>query len=113
MADLVVLPSAVHGTETNIATNIDVDDRSSGLRVQVNVTAISGAGATLTPFVEDSVDGGATWNVIDTIPPITTVSRVVRNIAAPYGSLVRLRHSVSGTSPSITFAVHAYDQVGR
>lgn len=91
------------------------------LRLQINVTAISGGG---TPglsavFVEDSVDGSQNNanNVGTTSAAITTVSRTIltvgprgdafpANTAWPFNfSRTRIRWTVQGTSPNITFDV--------
>lgn len=73
------------------------------LRAQLNVTAITG---TLDVVIEDSVDGGATWNTVATFTQATAVSRQVLNVTSPFGSRLRVRWTVGGATPSVTFAVH-------
>ena len=90
------------------------------LRVQSEVTAISGAATpTLTVFIEDSIDGGVTWNVVGTFAAQTAVSRAVIQIALsgvaqatgfawPFNyRRMRARWTISGTNPNITFSVKA------
>lgn len=89
------------------------------LRVQVQTTAISGASATLTVFMEDSLDGGVTWNPIAATAGLTTITRVVvvsgirgdaypANFSWPFNAQrVRVRWTLSGTTPSVTFDVKA------
>lgn len=90
------------------------------LLVQSDVTAVSGSATpTVTVVIEDSIDGGVTWNTIGTFAAQTTVSRLViaigqRGDAYPAGfrwpfnpRRVRVRWTISGTTPSLTFSVKA------
>jgi hypothetical protein len=76
------------------------------LRAQLNVTAISGTSPTLDVVIEDSVDGGVTWNTVGTFTQATAVSRQVLDVPGPFGPLLRVRWTVDGVTPSSTFAVH-------
>lgn len=75
------------------------------IRAQLNVTAASGTTPTLDVLVEDSVDGGATWNTLVAFTQATAVTREVKNITTPFGDQLRVRWTVGGTTPSFTFAV--------
>lgn len=75
------------------------------LRAQLNVTAASGTTPTLNVIIEDSVDGGVTWNTVGTFTQKTAVSREVINITNPFGRLLRVSWTIAGTTPSFTFAV--------
>lgn len=89
------------------------------LRVQSDVTVISGTTPSLTVTIEDSVDGGVNWNTVGTFTAQTTVSRLVIQIglsgvaqaagfAWPFNyRKVRARWIISGTTPSITSSVKA------
>lgn len=77
------------------------------LRVQSEVTAVSGTAPTLTVIIEDSIDG-TNWNTIDTFTAQTAVNRAVRNITTPFNpQRLRSRWTIGGTTPSFTFNVKA------
>lgn len=78
------------------------------LAIFLDTTAVTGAGATLTPTVEWSNDN-ATWFIADpadTFTAITAVGKVVKRFLTK-GQYARINFSVTGTTPSITFAVTA------
>jgi len=75
------------------------------LRAQLNVTAVTGTTPTLDVVVEDTLDGGATWNTVATFTQATAVVRQVVNVTTPFADTLRVRWTVGGTTPSITFAV--------
>lgn len=81
---------------------------ASTVRAQLNVTAITGTSPTLDVVIEDSVDGGTNWNAIGTFTQKTAVIRDVINITTPFGSALRVRWTIGGTTPSVTFAVDWY-----
>lgn len=81
---------------------------ASSLRVQLDVTAVSGTTPSLTVLVEDSLDG-TNWNTVGTFAAKTAVAREVINVTAPFADRLRVSWSVIGTaSPSFTFAVVAF-----
>lgn len=81
------------------------------LRAQLRVTAASGTTPTLNVVVEDSVDGGATWNTIATFAQKTAAGpQEVQNVTAPFGDQLRVSWTIAGTTPSFTFAVDAVVQ---
>ncbi len=82
---------------------------ASSIRAQLNVTAVSGT-PTLDVVIEDSVDGGATWNTVGTFAQKTAVSREVINITGLFGDQIRVRWTIAGGTPSLTFAVDAVFQ---
>lgn len=82
----------------------------SGLRVQLQSTAVSGTSPTLDVVVEDTVDAGATWNTVGTFTQQTVAARQVININQLFTASIRVRWTVAGTTPSFTFAVTAYAQ---
>jgi hypothetical protein len=81
------------------------------LRVEVDVTAVSGTSPSMTVYLEQSLDG-VNW---------TAVTQVTATAAAPaylvataglngtVSSLLRFRWDITGTNPSFTFStiVHA------
>jgi hypothetical protein len=80
------------------------------LRAQLNVSAASGTTPTLNVLIEDSVDGGATWNTVGTFAQKTAISREVVNVVAPFTDLLRVSWTIGGTTPSFTFEVRIYSE---
>jgi hypothetical protein len=83
------------------------------LVVQSDVTAVSGtASPTLTVIIEDSVDG-VNWNTAVTLTAQTAVGRQVARLGLTAASWpfnprrVRVRYTITGTTPSFTFSVKA------
>lgn len=79
----------------------------STLRVQLDVTAVSGTSPSLAVTLEDTVDG-TNWNTIGTFAAKTAAGREVVNVTSPFTETVRARWDLTGTSPSFTFSVLAY-----
>lgn len=77
---------------------------ASTIRAQLNVTAVAGVAATLDVVVEDTLDG-TNWNVVGTFAQKTAVGREVINITVPFADRLRVRWTIGGTTPSVTFAV--------
>lgn len=77
----------------------------SDLRAVSRVTAISGAGASLTVVLETSFDNGVTdpWRTAGTMTAQTTANTVRASV--PIDRWIRARWTVAGTTPSITFGV--------
>ncbi|NUO34308.1 MAG: hypothetical protein HOQ27_04450 [Dermatophilaceae bacterium] len=74
--------------------------------VHIGVTAVSGAGASWSPVVQFSTDGGSTWltaSADETIPAITATGVTVFRVAQSRGQHVRVSWPTpAGTTPSIT-----------
>ncbi len=84
------------------------DVRASGgesVRAQLNVTTASGTTPTLNVLIEDSVDGGISYNTIGTFAQKTAAGREVINITTPFSETLRVSWSIAGTNPSFTFSV--------
>lgn len=81
------------------------------LIAQLNVTAAGGVTPTLDVVIEDSVDGGTTWNTIVTFTQATTVTRQVQRYTSSFTDTLRVRWTVAGTTPSFTFDVRLYSEV--
>lgn len=77
---------------------------ASTLRVQLDVTAVTGTSPTMTVLVEDTLDG-TNWNTIGTFAAKTAAGREVIDITNPFSDKVRYSWTVGGTSPSFTFSV--------
>lgn len=80
------------------------------LRAQLNVSAASGTTPTLNVLIEDSLDGGVTWNTVGTFAQKTAISREVINVTTPFSDLLRVSWTVGGTTPSFTFEVRIYSE---
>lgn len=101
------VPSAAR-TATGVSSNLAGYGATKTLRAQLNVTATSGTSPTLNVIIEDSLDGGATWNTVGTFAQKTTAGREVINITNPFSPLLRISWTIGGTTPSFTFAVDWY-----
>lgn len=80
------------------------------LRAQLNVTAVSGTTPSMTVLVEDSVDAGTTWNTIGSFAAKTATGREVINVTSPFTDMIRVSWTITGTTPSFTFAVDIYSE---
>ncbi|TFD74724.1 hypothetical protein [Cryobacterium fucosi] len=78
------------------------------IRAQLNVTAASGTVPTLDVTIQDSIDGGATWNTVGTFTQKTAASREVINVTIPFSNTLRAAWTIAGTTPSFTFAIDWY-----
>ena len=103
-----LVPSAARTTSGNTADFDGFTQKS--LRVQSQVTAASGTTPTLDVLLEDSVDGGVTWNTVATFTQATAATRQVVSVTTPFTDRIRVRWTVGGTTPSFTFTVIAYAQ---
>jgi hypothetical protein len=75
------------------------------IRGQLNVTAASGTAPTLNVLIEDTIDGGLTYNTIGTFAQKTAAGREVINITTPFSETLRVSWAMAGTNPSFTFSV--------
>lgn len=78
------------------------------LRAQLNITAASGTTPTLDAVIQDSLDGGTTWNTIGTFAQKTASAREIINITTPFANTLRVLWTIAGTTPSFTFTVDWY-----
>lgn len=102
----VVLPSAAR-TATGQSTAFAVGTRET-LAVLVNVTAVSGTSPSLTVNVEWS-DDGTNWFVADPADAFTAITAAGKKVKvfSVKGLSARLNYTISGTTPSFTFAASA------
>lgn len=101
------VPSAARTANGNSLT-VTGYSPTEALRAQLDVTAASGTSPTLDVVIQDSLDGGATWNTIGTFAQRTAAARQVINVAAPFAPLLRVSWTIGGTTPSFTFSVDWY-----
>lgn len=81
----------------------------SKIAIALDVTAVSGAGATMTASVQWSHDGTA-WHDCDPANNFTAITAVGKKVKlfdmlAPF---YRLAWTIGGTTPSLTFSARAY-----
>lgn len=74
--------------------------------VNIPVTAVSGAGATLDVSIEESDDSGTNWYNVYEFPRISAVGIYRSPKLALTGNRVRYVQTVGGTSPSFTRAIN-------
>lgn len=103
-----VVASAARTTTGN-SGSISGFGPSTTLRAQLNVTAASGTTPNLVVLIEDTLDG-TNWNTIGTFAAKTTTGREVINITAPFTDKCRVSWTITGTTPSFTFAVQMYGE---
>ncbi len=104
-----VLVASAARTTSSTSAALSGYGASTTLRVQVDVTAASGTAPTLDVVIQDSLDG-TTFNTIGTFAQKTAASREVINITVPFSETLRVSWTVTGTTPSFTFAVVAYTE---
>lgn len=80
----------------------------SKFRAQLAVTAASGTTPTLDVVIEDSFDGGTTWNTVGTFTQKTAAGTQAVDITGLFSDQLRVRWTVGGTTPSFTFSVLLY-----
>lgn len=108
-----IIPAGVRGTpvasaaRTTTGTSgiIGGTPPTEALRAQLEVTAASGTSPTLDVIIQDSLDGGVTWNTVGTFTQATAATRQVINITTPFAPLLRVSWTIGGTTPSFTFAI--------
>lgn len=77
------------------------------LRLQLNVTAVSGTNPTLDVLVEDTLDG-TNWNTLVTFTQATGATREVKNLTTQFAPQIRVSWTIGGTAtPTFTFSVVA------
>lgn len=84
----------------------------TGIVIEVRVTAVSGTTPQLNLFLEDTFDG-TNWNQVAAInaAAITATGATVKRINlrdTPVTDNLRISWTITGTTPSFTFAVKAF-----
>jgi hypothetical protein len=75
------------------------------LKLELTVSAVSGTSPNLAVVVEGSVDGGNTWNNKVSFAAKTAPGTEVVTVPLPLEDHLRIRWTITGTSPSFTFQV--------
>jgi len=76
--------------------------------VYVQVTAISGAGATFTPIVEEYDEFSGNWVTAATGTGLTAVGTYRVLVDPLYATMYRLNWTLTGTTPSVTVQAGAW-----
>lgn len=108
VGDVVVVAASAARTTTGQSGAIQSQGKQ--IAVEVDVTAVSGTTPSLALTIEWSDDNGTTWfqaDPPDTFTALTAVGKRVKefDVKAPY---FRAVWTITGTTPSFTFAVDAY-----
>lgn len=83
---------------------VDIGATRSAVKLALELTAISGAGASLVVSLETSADGATGWRLVDSWAALTAVAKV-QLCAADLSRWVRVKWTLAGTTPSATFVV--------
>lgn len=107
MAQALAIVALALGAQTlpGHGTAIDIGATRSAARLQLELTAVSGAGASLVVTLETSADGATGWRAVDAWDALTAVNKVERSFA-DLSRYVRVSWTLGGTTPSATFTVY-------
>jgi hypothetical protein len=75
------------------------------LKLELTVSAVSGTSPSLAVVVEESTDGGNTWINKASFAARSTAGSEVITVPTPLRDSMRLRWTITGTSPLFTFSV--------
>ncbi len=104
----VIVPSAVR-TATGDSGLISGWGNVKTLRAQLAVTAVSGTTPSISVFLEDTLDG-VNWNQLAAFTPASSAGVQVLNVTSSFTDKMRYRWAITGTTPSVTFAVTVYSE---
>lgn len=97
------LGSAARTANGNLTLSGDFS-QSATFVAQLNVTAASGTTPTLNVVIEDTLDG-TNWYPVATFTQATGVGTQVQRVNTAFGTQLRARWTVGGTTPNFTFDV--------
>jgi hypothetical protein len=109
-ADAVTAVTSAARTATGNSPAIALGDRGSTLHTILDVTAVSGTTPSMTLTVEWSHDGvnfAALEGTPDGFTAVTAVGRKAKSLPVR-GPFYRFVWTITGTTPSFTFAVSTY-----
>lgn len=92
-------------------TTVLTDDYGlfANIRAQLVVTGTAGTSPTLDVTLDESTDGGTTWNTIITFTRATAATSEVKNFTGLFGPKLRLAYTVGGTAtPTFNFSVSLF-----
>ena len=101
-----LLTAVASAARTSSANGTTVTDYGpvTRIRAQLECTAASGTTPTLDVVIEDTIDG-TNFNTIGTFAELGAAGREAIEIPGPFSDKVRARWTITGTTPSFTFAV--------
>lgn len=107
-----ILASAAR-TATGNSANILTNGPIRGAVIEVVVSAASGTTPTLDVDLEDTMDGGLTWNKVDDVNAsnLTTTGTTIKRLSTlttPCTNKLRIKYTIGGTTPSFTFTVKVH-----
>lgn len=107
MAEQTIIASAARTTNGNVV--FSVPDTVSLVNIVAQVTAVSGAGASMALAIEGRHPLSGDWFPIDTFAAITAVSTNQKIIGdnEPLPNQMRVTWTLTGTTPSFTFTLVA------
>lgn len=104
-------PVALSGTGTYVSPVFLCEDALNYVNVEVVTTAAGGTSPSMVWVVQWSYDGGTTWSSSDgggdTWNAITTTGSKMRQSTVK-GPMARLQGTLSGTSPTMSYAVRVH-----
>lgn len=103
------VPSAARTASGDSGTQVGFAN-ANFIRAQLNVTAVAGTTPTLNVTIEDTLDGGATWNTLASFTQATAPTRQTLNVTTPFTDKLRASWVVGGVTPSFTFDVVLYTE---
>lgn len=99
---LTLYPSAVTAATGN-GDSYELGDKGT-LRLALDVTAISGTGASLHCQVQTRNSSADTWRTVEAFPIVSAVGVTYRTVPG-CDRYVRTQHTLAGSTPSVTFSV--------
>lgn len=76
---------------------------AASIRAQLDVTAVSGSSPTLDVVLEETFDG-TNWSTVKTFAQMTAPGRGIVS-TSDFTNRLRIRWTITGTTPSFTFSV--------
>lgn len=101
--DPITLRASATATVTGNGDVYELGDKGT-LRLALDVTAISGTGATLHVQVQTRNNASDSWRTLEAFPIASAVGTSYRAVSG-CDRYVRTQHSIAGSSPSVTFSV--------
>lgn len=106
MSIATLVPSGARTSSADSGPLLGFGTEVGALRLELAVTAVSGTTPSMTVVVEDTLDG-VNWNTLGTFTAVTAAGEQVLNVAQPFADQLRVRWTITGTTPSFTFSVFA------
>lgn len=107
------IQNVLNGTSVAHTTSSDFGDldvsKCRRIAVDINITAVSGTSPTIQFFVDRKDVNGIYYNIwssntVSAVTPISTTIGAFATINQAFGATVKLRWTITGSSPSFTFS---------